>query len=400
MNKPLKVIIIGAGIGGLTAAVALLHIGCDVEIYEQAPELRTSGSGLSVMSNASMALSTLGIDLRLEHFGAPINTFEIRTVSDRLLRKLPLPEISAENGAASVCISRRALQQALLAQLRGVEVQVNAKAMTIHETDEGVSVTFADGRQTHGDLLIGADGIYSTVRNLIHGSQPTRTADYICWLAITRYQHPQITPGYVGHYWGAGKRIGLIDVGGGDVYWWGTANMKAEQARNWRGTNRDVAGFYQGWPDIVADIISKTPSTEIIAVPAQDRPFSNQWGKGCVTLLGDAAHPMMNSLGQGAGMAIEDAAVLAHALQQLSDPRAALRLYEITRIPRAKMLVNASRALSEIEQTESFIPRLKRDLALRFLPSTILKRQVSNTLTFTADGLDSFKPRGNHDEQS
>ncbi|WP_350305817.1 FAD-dependent monooxygenase [Photorhabdus viridis] len=386
MNKPLKVIIIGAGIGGLTTAVALQHIGCTVEIYEQAPELRTSGSGLSVMSNASVALGALGINLNLEHFGAPVETFEIRTASDRLLRRLPVTEVSAENGAASVCISRKALQQALLQQLPDIEVKVSARAVEINQSATGISVKFTDGREAQGDILIGADGIYSTVRTLMHGSEPIRTADYICWLAITRYQHQQITPGYIVHYWGAGKRIGLIDIGGGEIYWWGTANMKDKQARTWQGSNQDVAGFYQGWPNIVSDIILKTPSTDIIAVPAQDRHFSPHWGKGRITLLGDAAHPMLASLGQGAGMAMEDAAVLAHAIIQKADPIAALRFYEKTRIPRAEMMVNASRSMSDIEQEARFFPRLKRDLSMRLAPESTLKQNIKSSLIFTLDG--------------
>ncbi|WP_311567213.1 FAD-dependent monooxygenase [Photobacterium arenosum] len=387
MNRPLKVIIIGAGIGGLSTAVALRRIGCNVEVYEQAPALRTAGSGLSVMSNASVAMSTLGINLNLEHFGAPIRHFEIRSTRDRLIRRLPLPEISSANGADSVCISRKALQQALLQQLDERCIHVGARVSAIHEGTDSVSISFDDGRTEQCDLLVGADGIYSFVREYIQGPQPVRTADYICWLAITRYQHPQITPGYVGHYWGAGKRIGLIDVGDGEVYWWGTANMKNEQARNWTGNTEDIMSFYNGWPAIVGDIISQTPVEDIISVAAQDRQFSANWGKGRITLLGDAAHPMLTSLGQGAGMAIEDAAVLGHSLSINSDPVQALRQYEALRIPRAEMLVNASRTLSEVEQDDRFFHCLKRDLSLQFAPSASLKRSLENSLIFKAGSI-------------
>ncbi|MBC8943694.1 MULTISPECIES: FAD-dependent monooxygenase [Xenorhabdus] len=387
MNRQLKVIVIGAGIGGLTAAIVLQRIGCVVEVYEQAPTLRTAGSGLSVMSNAVAALSSIGINLKLEHFGAPIKCFEIRNVRDRLIRKLPIPEISSSNGFDSVCISRKALQEALLQQLDKHIIHVGAKATEISESDDGISVRFADGREAHGDLLIGADGIYSFVRDYIQGNKPVRSADYICWLAITRYQHPQITPGYVGHYWGAGKRIGLIDIDGGEVYWWGTANMHTEQARKWQGNNQDILTYYEGWPSIVSDIISQTPAENIISVSAQDRPFSPLWGKGRITLLGDAAHPMLTSLGQGAGMAIEDAAVLGHVFRQQSDPISALRRYEQIRIPRAEMLVNTSRMLSETEQEDRIFHRLKRDLSLRFVPTEKLKKSLENSLNFPMEDL-------------
>ncbi|MDC9590392.1 FAD-dependent monooxygenase [Xenorhabdus sp. XENO-10] len=388
MSRPLKVIIVGAGIGGLTAAVVLRQIGCCVEVYEQAPTLRTAGSGLSVMSNAVAALSSIGVNLKLEHFGSPVKCFEIRNINDRLIRRLPIPEISSSNGFDSICISRKALQEALLQKLDKNIIHVGAKVTGITESDDGVSVRFADSRETHGDLLIGADGIYSLVRDYIQGNKPTRTADYICWLAITRYQHPQITPGYVAHYWGPGKRIGLIDIGGGGVYWWGTANMQIEQARQWQGNNQDILSYYKGWPAIVSDIILQTPSENIISVPAQDRPFSPLWGKGRITLLGDAAHPMLTSLGQGAGMAIEDAAVLGHVMKQQSDPISALRQYEKVRIPRAEMLVNASRALSETEQEDRFFHCLKRDLSLRFAPTRKLRENLEKSLNFSMEDVD------------
>ncbi|PHM38857.1 FAD-dependent monooxygenase [Xenorhabdus innexi] len=387
MSRPLKVIIAGAGIGGLTTAVVLRKLGYEVEVYEQAPTLRTAGSGLSVITNAVAALSSIGVNLKLENFGAPVKNFEIRNIQDHLIRRMPVPDISSSNGFDSICLSRKALQEALLQQLDQNIIHVDAKVDEIIESDNAVSVRFTDGREAQGDLLIGADGIHSIVREYIQGNKPLRSSDYICWLAITRYQHPQITPGYVVHYWGQGKRIGLIDIGGGEVYWWGTANMSNEQACHWQGNNQDVLSYYKGWPTIVSDIISQTPSEDIIAVPAQDRPFSPIWGKGRMTLLGDAAHPMLTTLGQGAGMAIEDAAVLGHMLKQQSDPVAALRQYEKVRIPRAEQFVNASKTQSDLEQEYDLLDCQERERSLHSLPEETLRKDFEKFLHFPVEDL-------------
>lgn len=383
MNKKPIALIIGTGIGGLASAVALKKVGWSVRLFERAESLRTSGSALSVMSNASAAMKQLlGVDLGLEHYGAPIVDFEIRHKSGLLLKRLPFQQISEEQGAPSVCISRQQLQQALLDNLGDADIQLNKRFVSVDQQVDGVQVSFEDGYKATGDILVGADGYNSAVREAIGVRSVVQEAGYICWLALVRYSHAQITPGYVVHYWGKGKRVGIIDIGDGWVYWWGTCNMPNLQAQQWRGTSDDVAQVYDGWPKIVGNIIRSTPNEAIISVDAKDRSFPMTWSQGRVTLLGDAAHPMLTSLGQGAGMSIEDAAVLGHVLADDSDHIAALRRYEALRQPRAKTIVNASRALSEIEQYDSFVPRFKRDLGMWLAPARSMRERLQTSLLF------------------
>ncbi|WP_042991345.1 FAD-dependent monooxygenase [Vibrio mimicus] len=383
MNGKPSALIIGTGIGGLSCAIALKKIGWSVRLFEKAESLRATGSGLSVMSNASAAMKKLlDIDLGLEHYGAAIRNFEIRHKSGLLLKRLPFQEIAEEQGAPSVCISRERLQRALLDQLGDVDISFGKRVNGYTEADDAVHVNFEDGTITSGDILIGADGFHSAVREAIGTASTIQEAGYICWLALVKYSHPQITPGYVVHYWGKGKRIGIIDIGNGWVYWWGTANMQNREAQQWRGTNSDVAKVYSGWPDIVSDIILSTRSESIISVDAKDRSFPQTWSKGRVTLLGDAAHPMLTSLGQGAGVSIEDAAVLGHVLRDAEDYSAALRRYEAIRQPRARAIVEASRALSDVEQYAQFVPRLKRDVSMLLAPERTMRERLQASLVF------------------
>ncbi|WP_182881808.1 FAD-dependent monooxygenase [Microbispora sp. H10949] len=376
-----KAVVVGAGIGGLAAAVTLRRIGMEVEVYERAGELRAAGSALSIMSNAIRALGSLGIDLGLEERGQVIEHVEMMTTAGRTLRVLPYKENCAKLGAPSVCISRSELQAALLEAAGDCPISLGAVATGFSAGPDGVRVRFADGREAHGDLLIGADGIHSAIRRQLTGPEPVREAGYVCWLAVTRFAHPRLTRGFNGHYWGKGQRFGLHDIGHGNAYWWGTRNMTPEAAREWNGTKADILRAYQGWAEEVTAAIEATEPEAVIPVPAQDRPFLERWGEGPVTLLGDAAHPMMTSLVQGGSSAVEDAVVLAQACAGSGDPVRALRAYEDRRRAHIRWLVERSYAMSAIEQEERPVPRLIRDAFMRFAPKSVLFKPFETSMS-------------------
>lgn len=376
-----KAIIIGAGIGGLAAAVALRRVGVEVEVYERADELRPAGFGISVMSNAVAALRALDIDLRLEKRGQSILHTEIMTAKGRTLRSLPFQETAEEVGAPSVAMYRGDLQEALLDALTGHPVNVGAVATGYEVTDGGVRVRFADGREAVGDVLIGADGINSAIRRQRTADGKPRYGGFICWLSVTPYEHPKITKGFNAHYWGLAKRFGIHDVGHGRAYWWGTMNMPLDEALAWNGDKDLITRAYAGWADEVRAAIRVTPAEDIVAVPAQDRPFLDEWGDGPVTLLGDAAHPMLPSLGQGGSTAIEDAVVLAQCLSSRMEPVAALRAYEDLRRDRTREMVDVSKQFAGFEQLENPALRLVRDAYIRYAPAAMVVKPFQRALT-------------------
>ncbi|MFH9668632.1 FAD-dependent monooxygenase [Streptomyces globisporus] len=381
-----KAIVIGAGIGGLTAAVALRRAGLDVEVYERATELGAAGSGLSVMSNALAALDSAGIDLGLEKRGQVLESYRVKTSRGRLIREFPFPEIIGRLGVPSVLITRSALQAALLEAAEGIPVVLGAQAERFDPDPPGggVSVHFTDGSRADGDVLIGADGFNSAVRRQLTGpgDEPSQDSGYICWLALVPFDHPNFTPGSVTHFWGSGQRFGLVDMGDGTLYWWGTKNMPTEESHDWQGGKEDVRRAFAGWAEEVQQAIAQTPQESILAVPSRDRAFLEQWGRGPVTLLGDAAHPMLTSLGQGSCMAIEDAVVLARHLAGSSDSTVALRRYEDERRERTRGMVAASRSISTFEQSVNPVRRPVRDAYFRFLPTGRLTAILEGALTF------------------
>ncbi|MFD7733595.1 FAD-dependent monooxygenase [Kitasatospora phosalacinea] len=379
-----KAIVVGAGIGGLTAAAALRRVGLDVEVYERARELRPAGSAISLMTNAVLALRTLDIDLRLEQQAEILEELHFLTTKGRPIRTLRFKEVCARLGAPSFGITRTLLQQLLLKEIGDCPVHLGAAATGYEPDGDGVKVTFADGRQARGDVLIGADGFHSAVRRQLLGPEQPRETGSVCWVATPEFSHPRITKQYGAHYWGRGKRFGIANIGGGEVYWWGTKNMPAERARDWRGDKAEIERAYAGWADEVRAAVRATPFEQITAFPARDRAFSERWGEGPVTLLGDAAHPMMTSLGQGACMAVEDAVVLAHHLAAAADPHQALRGYERERLPRTRKIVEGAHALNLLEQSEQPLRVLGRDLFFRFAPASVMDKQNAEYLDFPA----------------
>ncbi|MFI1739947.1 FAD-dependent monooxygenase [Streptomyces sioyaensis] len=371
----MKVLVVGAGVGGLTTAVALRARGIDVEVFEEAPRTSTSGGGLGIAGNGTRVLSALGLDLPKAGVGRVCARFCLRTARGRLMREIPIGSIADELGSPVVNVRRSDLVALLRDALADTPLHHDVKVTRYDRVGAGVSITCAAGRTYTGDVLVGADGIRSVVRELSTGGEPVREHGYICWIATAPFEHPRLPPGGAVHYWGTGQRFGLIDIGHGRAYWWGTKNTPSRRPLRWAGGKQQILDCFEGWADEVRQVISVTEDDAVVSVPAQDRPFLETWGTGPVTLVGDAAHPMLTSLSQGAGTAIEDGHALAHHLAAGPDPVTALRRYEAARRDRTRWLVSASRRLSRLEQLGHPLTAGLRNLVIRNMPSSVIRRQ-------------------------
>lgn len=384
LGRPVKALVIGAGIGGLTCAVALRRVGIHVEVYERATELRESGSALAVMSNAVTALAALDIDLGLDKRGQAVKSFTITDRHGRRIRDLPFEEACDRAGARSFCLSRADLQQALMVEAADCPLHTGATAIGFETGDAGVTVRFADGRSASGDILIGADGFNSAVRRHFVGPETARDSGYHFQLGIVPFRHPLLPLGAVRQYWGSGQRFALIDIGHGRCYWW--ANMSAPvDAPTADRVKAALERAYADWAEEVRAVIEATPAEAILTVPSRDRAFLERWGDGPVTLLGDAAHPMLTTLAQGAGMAIEDAVVLAGALAESAtgdDLVSALRVYERRRRDRTRAMVTESRMTDDFQQAAGPLRELLRDSRFRLTPRRVLAQRLTRQLTF------------------
>ncbi|WP_216905495.1 FAD-dependent monooxygenase [Nocardia noduli] len=328
------VLIAGGGIGGLAAALALQRVGIATRIFERAEALRDGGAGLHIWTNGTLALDYLGVlgpvlDIapvqRVCHFG---------TWRGELFGRWPVADFIDRYGTPTVAIQRSALHAILMSALAQREpaprVRTGAEVVAVQSDHTGVTVELSDGSVERGDLLIGADGVHSTVRSALFGPSPARYNGHIAWRGVAELRHDLIPPGSFYGLFGPGTRFAFYDVAPGKVHWMSVANGPSG-GRDDAGVRRLLAERHRGWMPPVEDILAATPESAIIRNDVFDRKPTGRWGRGRVTLLGDAAHPITFDIGQGACQALEDALVLAGHLGDADDPVAALRSYESER---------------------------------------------------------------------
>lgn len=340
--------VIGGGIGGLTAALALRRRGIEAQVFERGAELRRVqlGGGLHLWTNAMRALGELGMADRMRDMGSVLEETEYRSWRGRLIARWPIGEIGREVGIPDVGVSRRDMH-AVLAEAVGDEALHFGAVMTdFREDGDGVVARFADGREERVDILIGADGIRSTVRAQVLGSAPPRFAGYTQWQTIAPESAALLSAGKEYVVFGPGKRAILHHVGGGALFWAAVVYGPEGAAEQRDGRKARLLDQFQGWMEPLEKAITATPEDDITGFDICDRPPVRAWGSGRVTLLGDAAHPMTTNLSQGACLAMEDGVVLARCLDKTADLARALREYERVRIERTTAFVNRSHRIA------------------------------------------------------
>ncbi|MFF0430211.1 NAD(P)H-dependent oxidoreductase [Streptomyces sp. NPDC004520] len=356
MARRRSVVVAGGGIGGLAAAAGMAARGLDVTVVERAKRISAGGSGLVLYPNGVRAADALGarVGARLRAVGHVTRRDEVRVLMDAsgtVLAEEPIGAAADILGEPQIPILRSALYRLLLdeAVRAGAAVRL-ATAVTDYTGYPGhVAVTLSDGDVVDCDALIGADGIHSAVRARMLGDEPPRYAGYTSVRGRTTGsvlgQH-----GYVVN--GRGIQLFVAPVGGNTLYWTAKITAPAGEwpAKGAAGARLALLDAMEGWHRPVVDLVRDADPEDVVVTDIHDREPTPRWVDGRVALLGDAAHPMVPALGQGANIALEDAAVLADALASAAEVPDALAAYARERVDRAAAVVLASRRQGSLDQ--------------------------------------------------
>ena len=312
----MKAIVIGSGIAGLSAAIALRKAGLQVVLYERAPVRTEVGAGISLWANALRALDTIGAGAAVRERLQPLRVSEFRGDEGRTIAaSFPASALEAALGYQPVLglIHRAELVDALASYLPARTAHYGFDVTSVRDTGTHVEVTFTNGHRDVADLVIGADGIHSKIRALLGDASPPRYAGYTCVRGITAMPSG-MEPGYLAEWWGRGRRVGITTLRDRRVYWWATINASPNQRiddmRGW------LSERFSGWADPVPELMATTPDGAFLRNDIVDRPPTRHWYRGRCLLIGDAAHPTTPNLGQGGCIAIEDAACLYQLFAQ------------------------------------------------------------------------------------
>jgi salicylate hydroxylase len=368
------VLIAGAGIGGLTAALALAKRGIGAALFEQAERLDEVGAGIQLAPNATRILTELGLADRLSFTLVEPEVIRVRRArTGAIVTTLPLgAAIRARYGAPYWLMHRADLQRALLEAVAGeprIALTLGAKVGGFALDAGGIVARLGSGREYRGAALVCADGLWSELRSLLGDTTPPRFTGRTAWRATVAASHlPADMPavdlwlgpgGHIVHYpIRAGAAVNIVAVArdNRNSIAWNTPAHRDEVLARFPAT---------AWATAARELLATAEQWQRWAI--FDRAASQRWGCGAATLLGDAAHPMLPYLAQGAAMAIEDAALLAAVLAQTPTgvPRA-LRAYEAARQPRTARAQRAARR-NDFSYHLAGLPALIRDAVLRAL---------------------------------
>lgn len=345
----MKVIIVGAGIGGSGLALALDQMGIDYVLLEQAVAFEEVGAGIQLSPNGVRILEALGLGKALAGFCTTpdFHKYSAWDTGETILSTPLMPKVLEAYGYAYYHAHRADLIAALTGSLQKAHLQLNTRVRDFGQEGERVWVECEDGTRITGDVLVGADGIHSAIRERLFRPDPPRASGYVTWRGVVDASAVADLQIPISAYVDMGPRLSFVYYyvsGGARLNWLALGQTNDRKRESWSQTasKQEVMAAFDGWYERPRAVIDATPTTFVTAL--FDRQPLSRWVSGRVALMGDAAHAMLPYHAQGAVQSLEDAWVLARCLEQGGgDAAAALDRYEALRLDRANTLVQQSR---------------------------------------------------------
>jgi 2-polyprenyl-6-methoxyphenol hydroxylase-like FAD-dependent oxidoreductase len=373
----MKGIIIGAGIGGLAAAIAIRQKGISVTVVEAAPEIKAVGAGIIMASNAMQILQRLGIADKVKDNGYRLTSGQIADQKWRSIQRIDGEYAISKYGVGSYAIHRAALRQILFDELPKEIIRLNYAVESVSQEDTKVFVKFANGIQEEADFLIGADGIKSVVRQSLFGKTNYRYSGQTCWRATVNTTIPKKLEMSAYELWGSkpGLRWGMVPLSLGQIYFFATVCSPAGGKDDTHTLKSNLAQQFSEFGDEITNLLEKTESTNIVRTDIYDFVPIKKWHQGRIVLIGDAAHATTPNLGQGGCQALEDAYVIAKTLSENADLEKAFNLFQSTRYAKAKYVVDTSWLFGKL--TNLSAPWIQmRNAAIRLMPASAAKKSA------------------------
>jgi 2-polyprenyl-6-methoxyphenol hydroxylase-like FAD-dependent oxidoreductase len=371
-----KALVVGAGVAGLGCALSLRAGGIEATVLEQASELREVGAGLGLASNGVEVLDRLGVDEELRAHSFKARRVLLRRRDGKVLSSVDLAERRPMLG-----VHRADLQSVLADAVGGDALRLGARVAAVAQSENRAWVELETGDVEEADVVIGADGIRSTVRGTAVDPQLPVFAGYVGWRAVTHFSHPALAETF-SETWGCGYRFGLVPIGGGRLYWFVSETAAEPVEATLRRPKDEFLRIVAGWHDPIGAAVSATAEDAIEGLGIYYLPPLAGWSSGRITLVGDAAHAITPDVSQGASLALEDGFVLAAALRETRDTGAALRRYEDRRRKRAVAIARLSRQVGRIAQANRPLFCRLRDTAFRLTPGFISRRQFTRVVEY------------------
>jgi FAD-dependent urate hydroxylase len=333
---PLRILVVGAGVGGISVARGLMRDGHDVTVFERRPDSQPGGGAVTIWPNGARVLVQLGVDM--DGAGQRLSAVRVTTPTGRRITTVDLTAITERLGAPVRMVPRRLLLERLLEGFPAERIRFNRRAVGFVNTLNGVRVAFDDGSSAEGDLLIGADGLHSRVRDHVGGpaARPTGWCSWQGLVTLPGRLDRNVALMIIGQH----GNLGLWPAGGSDLQWWFDLPWSSNFVRPPRPIDT-LRSHFAGWSDLVDRVLATLTDEDLSPSPFPHfRHPIPPTGRGTVTLLGDAAHTMPPTLAQGTNQALLDTMVLCKALSDLDRPTlpgggrdlaGALRWYEKTR---------------------------------------------------------------------